>query len=184
MTPAEYWRTGAGLKNITPRGKAWPEGEGFGAFLLDLVGDDHLLEFGCGTGRLAVLFAPDRYTGVDICAGALARAGVTLPDHRFVLIGEHAPLPVADVTLFHTVLLHIPDDELHAVVERIHSRRVIVSEVCGRHWRRDGLPPVFNREPAEYAATFAPRYRLMQVRTRPYPHYVNTDLTVMEFERC
>lgn len=186
MSAAEYWRSGAGLGNITPRGKLWPEGPQFPAFLQNAVGDVTVLEFGCGIGRLARLFPPSRYVGADICAQALARAAVAYPAHRFVLIADDddPPLPEADTTLAHTVLLHVPDDRLAATVERFQSHRVIVSEILGRGWRRDGDPPVFNREAHDYAAAFAPRYRLMQVKTLPYPHYPKADLSMMEFERC
>lgn len=176
---SEYWRSGAGLSNITPQGKQWPEGEGFGTFLVGLIGDASVLEFGCGVGRLAGLFAPERYTGIDICPEAIERAQSAHPAHRFTLDGE---LPAADVTLLHTVLLHVPDGELGKLISRLSSPRVLVSEILGRHWRRSGDPPVFNREAEEYGAVFAPSYRLVSTETRPYPHYRDTDLTVLEFQ--
>lgn len=98
------------------------------------------------------------------------------------MLAEGAELPDADVTLCHTVLLHVPDDEIASTVARFASPRVIVSEVMGRKWRRDGLPPVFNREAYEYADVFDEAgFRLAGVMTRPYPHYPNTDLTILDF---
>lgn len=180
---AEYWRSGAGLGNITPHDKAWPEGEDFGAALSTLIGGESVLEFGCGIGRLAKLFAAQSYIGIDICAEAIEIARANLPHHRFSVIDEKSSLPVCDVTLLHTVLLHIPDGELNAIVNRLTSRRVIVSEVMGRHWRRDGELPVFNREADEYTMAFASRYDLARITRLRYPHYENTDLTIMEFDK-
>lgn len=183
VTPAEYWRSGAGLGNITPAGKAWPEGEGFPEALLALIGDGSpVLEFGCGVGRLAGLFEVEDYIGIDIAPPALAVARQALPGHRFELLAD--ALPSAAVTFAHTVLLHIPDDALAGTMALFTSPRVIVSEILGRHWRRSGNPPVFNREMSDYEAAFAPRYRLSEVMLHPYPHYRNTDLSIMEFVRC
>lgn len=183
MTPLDYWRSGAGLGNITPKGKPWPEGDDFPEFLSRLIGRATVLEFGCGTGRLAMCLEPERYVGVDVSPAALEIARQTCPTHRFELI-EAAELPDANVTLCHTVLLHVPDADLSATAARFASPRVIVSEVMGRQWRRDGDPPVFNRAPDEYAETFeAAGYRLAGILTRPYPHYRDTDLTILDF-RC
>lgn len=180
----EYWRSGRGLSNITPAGKQWPEGEGFAGFLAGLVGPSAVIEFGCGIGRLAGCFEPQRYFGVDICPRAVEIAGQTHPDHSFALLEELGELPLsADVTLAHTVLLHVSDEALNAVIARFESPRVIVSEILGRHWRRTGNPPVFNREMSDYEAAFAPRYRLAMRHAWPYPHYRDTSLTVMEFEK-
>lgn len=166
----------------------WPEGEGFPEFLAGIVGAPigagSVLEFGCGIGRLARCFDPGRYVGVDISEHAIAVARQSLPSHRFVVIGASGPLAPAAVTLAHTVLLHVSDEALQAVVDRFESPRVIVSEILGKHWRRPGNPPVFNREMSDYEAAFAPRYRLAARHSRPYPHYADTMLTVLEFERC
>jgi len=177
----DYWASGQGLGNITPRGKSWPEGEGFARLLRDLVGDRRVLEFGCGTGRLASLFDADRYVGVDVCAVALDQARSAHLGRDFRVIGDRGVLPLADVTLAHTVLLHVPDEELDDVVARFSSPRVIVSEILGRSWRRPGNPPVFNREPEDYVKAFAPRYVLTCALAHPYPHYRGTDVTLLEF---
>lgn len=107
-----------------------------------------------------------------------------MPSHRFVAVDCDDDLPRAEVTLAHTVLLHVPDDALAGVIARFTSPRVIVSEILGRHWRRAGDPPVFNREAEEYVSAFAPRYRLAARLEWPYPHYRDTDLTLMEFALC
>lgn len=181
MSAFDYWASGSGLENITPRGKAWPEGDDFSAFLAEVVGDVTVVEFGCGIGRLAGIFDPRRYLGLDICPAALMRARAARPEYEFVEIDDEVVLPSRAVTLVHTVLLHVPDECLERTIGRFASERVIVSEILGRHWRRGGNPPVFNREIGDYEAAFAPRYHLVGERRRPYPHYRDTDLSIMEF---
>lgn len=185
MTPEEYWRSGVGIAHITPPGNRSPEGDGFDEVLRDLVGNGVVLDFGCGVGRLAKVFEPDRYLGVDICADAVDIARQMLPWHRFKVLAEGDALPRADVTLIHTVLLHVPDgDPLHALIGRLSSERVVVSEIMGRQWRRGGEPPVFNREATEYGAAFAPAYRLNRIVAHSYPHYRGAELSMMEFVKC
>ena len=181
MTPREYWASGAGLGTITPAGIEWPEGADFPRILAAMVGPVPVLEIGCGTGRLAGVFEPTNYLGTDICAEAIDLAARANPRHRFTLHSDYETAPDADVTLFHTVLLHIPDDELPAMIARIRSPRVIVGEILGRRWRRPGNPPVFNRERADYEAAFAPARRLSRITAILYRRYANTDLSLMEF---
>lgn len=185
----DFWRSPAGLDCITPVGKRWPEGEEFPAFLSRVVDPDRpanalVLEFGCGTGRLAGCFEGMRYLGIDVSAHAIKIAQRAHPGHAFRVFGREERLPLVDVTLAHTVLLHVPDDELASVVERFNSPRVIVSEILGRHWRREGDPPVFNRDQIDYEVAFAPRYHLAARYSHPYPHYRDTELTLLEFTRC
>lgn len=185
-TAYDYWAQGRGLESITPKGLRWPEGPDFPEFLVRLIGNRIVLEFGCGIGRLAGLFDRYHYCGVDISKQALALAHVEHPHHRFELIDEHSVLPYAEVTLAHTVLLHVPDDKLRPTVSRFRSPVVFVSEILGTHWRRpfnpvDTRPPVFNRELDDYRSAFTPEYRLNLVTRRPYPHYPDTELSIMTF---
>lgn len=183
LTAEEYWRSGAGLAHITPPSNRSPEGDGFAEVLTGLIGDDSVLDYGCGVGRLAGLFGDDRYTGIDICPDAIERARLAHPKHWF--FSDYEARPPADVTLLHTVLLHVPDgDPLHVLIGRLSSKRIIVSEILGRTWRRSGEPPVFNREAEDYVAAFAPRYALHRAIEHPYPHYAATNLTMLEFVRC
>ncbi len=183
MSTLDFWRSEQGLEHITPRGKQWPEGDGFPRFIRRIAGEN-VLEFGCGIGRLAECFDPAQYVGVDVSAHAVSLARKRLPQHLFFVVGDSEKLPTTTTTLAHTVLLHIPDGHLGATVARFTSPRVLVSEILGRSWRRTGEPPVFNREAEEYASAFAPRYKLASSTTRPYPHYTETYMTLLEFEAC
>ncbi len=184
MSSLEFWRSERGLEHITPAGKTWPEGDGFPRFIRRIAGEN-VLEFGCGVGRVAECFDPAQYVGVDVSGHAITEARRRLPAHLFFTIDDTCELPVTTTTLAHTVLLHVPDENLDATVARFTSPRVVVSEILGRHWRRtEGDPPVYNREAGDYASAFAPRYRLASSTARPYPHYAATDLTLLEFELC
>ncbi|MEI9804088.1 MAG: class I SAM-dependent methyltransferase [Pseudolabrys sp.] len=184
MRAFEYWASGNGLDNITPAGKAWPEGEEFPDVLREAVGDRSVVEFGCGTGRLAKIFSADRYIGVDICFAAILQARMVVQGYSFRRITEASTLPDADVTLAHTILLHIPDEDIERTAGRFRSGGVIVSEILGRKWRRSGNPPVFNREQAEYEHVFAGLgFHLEDVRELPYPHYRDTNLTLLTFAK-
>lgn len=180
-----YWRENRGLGAITPAGKDWPEGNGFAQWFPMLVGDGAVLEYGCGTGRLATLFDPERYVGVDVSRVAIHVARLRCPAHSFVL----APDTTAGgfrTAFAHTVLLHIHDDDIGASVGWLceQAPRVLVSEIMSRKWRRPGDPPVFNREPAEYDTLFAERaYRLSLRLDQPYAHYPGELLTLLEFTR-
>ncbi len=171
-TAADFWRHNTDLRDITPRGERFPE---VGLFdVLRSACQGVVFEFGCGDGRLSPAFDPDRYFGFDINATALKVARVANPKHRFV--AEWMP---ADTWLAWTVLLHIPDDELPRVLDGANNyQRIVIGEVMGRRWRREGEPPVFNREPEEYEAMFERPVTRMKV---PYPRY-GCDLTVLVFD--
>ena len=132
---------------------------------------------GCGTGRLCEAFPPDQYVGIDISEAALASARWNHRGYRFELPDGQ----IGDTALLYTVLLHIADDDLADFVAAIPARRVVVAEVMGRAWRREGNPPVYNREPAEYEAAFSDR-ALVEVVERPYLHYPDTTIAFMVFD--
>lgn len=184
MSTVEYWRSRAGLQHITPGKDTWPEGEDFGAWLVELM-PGAVLEFGCGTGRLARAFPVERYIGVDVSSHALGAARAQ-SQHDFREVGEHETLPVADYAFAHTVLLHVSDDDISAVAARLVSAAptVFVSEIMDRKWRRRGNPPVFNREYSDYIDIFRDAGMAQCVaRTHPYHRYQDAYLTVLEFHR-
>lgn len=169
MKPTDYWRGNARLEHITPRGQRFPEVGLFAA--LQQVCRGHVFELGCGDGRLAPAFAPEGYTGMDINPAALARARQANPGHRFIAEWE-----AADTVLAYTVLLHLADEDLPAMLGRLQAYpRIVIGEIMGRQWRTPGVPPVFNRERAEYEAILGPAREVVRV---PYPHYAT------ELELC
>lgn len=172
MKPSDYWRSNSDLAHITPPGEEWPERGLEG--ILPVICTGRVFEFGCGYGRLASLFSPNRYVGMDINPAALVSAWDRNPQHSFTT--SWTP---AHTVLAYTVLLHIPDDEIKEVVGRMQEySRIVIGEVMGRRWRRPGNPPVFNRSAGEYAEMIGRPYTTQLVE---YPRY-KTHLTLLAFE--
>lgn len=180
-----YWAQEGALHHITPPGDRWPEGGDFPAWCgANLRG--RVLEFGCGDGRLASGFGPERYIGVDISSHAVARARLHNPDHTFFQVPEDHPLPYADLVLAHTVLLHVPDEDLPGVAATLTAAAptVLVSEIMGHQWRRGGDPPVYNRAPEDYEHVFGLfGMKLTQRWEHPYNRYGGVSLTMLQFRR-
>lgn len=184
-TPYEYWASGDGLTNVTPPSNGNPESAQFFEILTRKLFLQSVVEFGCGTGRLAKYFDPNLYLGVDICSAAVKYARFSNPLHKFKTLVSATEVVTSPNAIFaHTVMLHIPDESLEMTCCNFDAPMVVISEVLGRNWRRDGNPPVFNREINDYdrAMKFA-GYKLQRVEHAPYPHYKDTDLAVMEFHR-
>lgn len=172
LSPTDYWRGNSRLREITPKGERFPEVGLFEALGRHCTGS--VFEFGCGDGRLSPTFPADRYVGFDINPHAIAAARVANPAHRYVTDWERA-----DTWLAHTVLLHVPDDEIGAVIDRAKQYpRIVIGEVMGRKWRRAGDPPVFNREAHEYVEMVG---RDCETVLIPYPRY-GCDLHLLVFE--
>jgi SAM-dependent methyltransferase len=177
----DFWRAQNGVRHITPAGKANPEGAWLLPYLADVASHGFVVEIGCGPGRLACAFKPHAYLGVDLNERSIAEAIERNPLHAFDVVQDE--LPQGDVYLFHTVLMHVTDEELDALLGRIKAPVVCVSEMMGREWRREGDPPVFNREPFEYVAAFAAHgYALSQATTEIYDHY-QKPMTLLKFIR-
>ena len=172
MTPEEYWRSNERLQHITPPNERWPEIGLKEALQSAVVGK--VFEFGCGDGRLSPFFAADRYVGYDVNKHALAAAKTNNPKHRY-----ENKLEGADTALAYTVLVHVPDEQIKAVVGLLKGyKRIIIGEIMGRKWRRDGLPPVFNREAREYIDMIERPNKIVKVQ---YPRY-NCDLDLLIFD--
>lgn len=181
MTPFEYWELGYGLGNLTPPGVRWPEGPWFKQDFTDRFFGQDVVEFGCGDGRLAELFGKRRYVGVDICPRAIAIAQHQAPGYTFVHVDGSSKIEGGHVLFAHCVMLHVPDEELSATVGRFTQRRIVISEVLGKNWRREGNPPVFNRDIGDYEDAFSANgYGLKRVQFRPSAHYRGTDLAILE----
>lgn len=180
VEPYKYWQSGMGINHVTPKNLSWPEGESFPHYVKAHVGERSILDYGCGKGRFAGYFASSRYVGYDICSIFLDEARSVYPEHRFV---DNLSNIDTDVTLAHTVFLHISDDKILEVIKGIRSQTIIVCEVLGGRYRNDGNPPVFNRDLEEYIDMMK-GYRLKFQTNLPYSCYNNRQLTFLEFERC
>jgi SAM-dependent methyltransferase len=90
-----------------------------------LLADQHLIDVGCGSGRLAVPlsgYLTGRYSGFDVVADLVdyARAKVQRPDWRFQTI-DHIGIPepdgCADMVCFFSVLTHLLHEQSYWYLE-------------------------------------------------------------------
>jgi SAM-dependent methyltransferase len=162
QSPSEYWQNNARLEHITPPGERFPEQGLFDALQKAVTGT--VFEFGCGDGRLSSAFDHHLYAGFDINPSALDAAQKANPNHFY-----STEWVKCDTFLAYTVLLHVPDDEIQAVIDRAKTyKRIVIGEIMGRQWRRPGNPPVFNRDLTEYTDMIGRPYDIIRV---PYPRY-------------
>ena len=104
-------------------------------------------EVGCGTGRCCEAFAEGTYVGVDINGAAVQHARTWHPEHDFRHIGWDDAYPEADTYLFHTCLMHVPNEELAAVLVRAKPR-IVIYEVMEPLLNRRAL--VWHRSVEDY----------------------------------
>lgn len=176
MKSTEYWPLDMAHAVIQPVGQ---HAEGYDVInaiktLVDKIGYDSVLDFGCGNGRLSIAFDPQRYIGVDINGRAIDAARRENPSYAY--LGEISNLS-ADLVFCYTSLLHLDDDEILEWVSRLDCNKLIIAEMMGRDWRRNGLPPVYNREPGEYVEMIEALTPLRLVRQMklPHEHYAGRD---------
>jgi len=181
-----YWQSNA-LQNIIPIRPALGD-EVDGPAIIDTltgwVGDDNLLEVGCGRGRLAKYFESERYLGVDICYEAVTQAQLACPRHRFFWVEPLAALAPADVVLVYTVLHHVPCEIISQMIGTLTdaTERVIVAEVMDVRFRHYRVPPTINRSLEEYESLFkAYGFKLNRSVVLPYAAYDDRKMTVAEF---
>lgn len=109
-----------------------------------------LCDVGCGIGRVAPLFDPGWYIGIDLNGVAIAKAKEEQSEYPFEEFQWGDPYPQAGVYLFWTVLLHVPDNELSSVLSKacVHGDTIIIVETMDAHFRRIG--PDFQRNEDDY----------------------------------
>lgn len=149
----KQWSGSKGSNNVYPKryGK-WPDEDSVRKLQELCLG--RVCDVGCGTGRCAEAFSPDRYVGIDINEDAIRVARREYPRYTFETVGWDDPYPVVDTYLFYTVLLHIPDDELIGIFNKtcngnIHSRLVVFE--CMNRENRNEDRGNFQRDSQQYA---------------------------------
>jgi SAM-dependent methyltransferase len=145
-----------------------------------MVQNKTLVEFGCGYGRLQPLFF-DSYVGVDICRAAVEKG---IADGRNVrLIEPDDPIPIADVCLCYTVLLHVEVDDLKSVINRIKDAagEVVVVERTGMEVISDMMPPGPARPVGFYDSLFQPLKRQETIKKRHHGYRSNMHYTIMRY---
>jgi len=114
-----------------------------------LTNDTHLLDVGCGSGRLAVRLAANgfrgRYLGLDVVPALLYHARARTPQFEFAeTTGLTAPAELSsfDMVSFFSVFTHIPFEAYYRWLQESHrvlrpGGRVVVTFlefVDPRHW--------------------------------------------------
>lgn len=153
-TPEEAFWISEGKDHIIPAtGTEFPEGFDVGEVLRRFIEPGQsVIEFGCGVGRIARFFEPAQYLGIDINPGAVAAARARNPRHQHRIWDIGYALPRTDTVLIYTVLLHVSDDAIASILKTVVDSAdiVIIAEIMDSRWRREGNPPVFNRDTEEY----------------------------------
>lgn len=194
MSAEQFWQT-EGMEHIIPQGFGeFPEGFDVRDEIRNLVQElpyNEVIDFGCGYGRLCESFDPAKYWGIDISPSAIEEAQKSFSTYRFSLANEG--VKSADLIFAYTVFLHLSDKELHKALSHLRCKWLVVAEILGREWRRDGLPPVYNRDLQDYI-TMMRSHDLILMRhvKKPYQRYAdspwyqgkNTDLSFLVFKKC
>ena len=172
---SSFWKN-AGLDYIIPNtGTEFPEGFDLYKILQEFIPSEmSVVEIGCGYGRLCSAFSPDKYHGVDINPAAIAYGQDRFPGYQLSLAEPWAPLPKADAAIAYCTAFHVPDGELARFLKLLtdSSDTVLIAELMDRRWRREGNPPIFNREPEEYVTgMLAENYYLTNLLKMPYKRY-------------
>ena len=85
-------------------------------FVSQLPGAEHVLDLGCGDGRLTSFLGAGTLTAADTSDVALRRAAARLPDAEVVLVAPDEPLPFADgefeLVLCTETIEHVRDVQL------------------------------------------------------------------------
>ena len=191
MDTTEFWKE-QGHKYIIPTvGGEFPEGWDVKSYLTELCDGKLVTEIGCGIGRLSPAFPPEHYIGIDISPKVLEIAESKNKNYKYLLHNQGDSYPQADVRLVYTVLLHIDDDCIGDFIENLceDTESVVVAEIMARMWRREGNPPVFNREALEYITLFEKcGFELDYNNEKPYERYKDhrlgpTNITFLCFKK-
>jgi len=155
----QFWTQNKKVMHIIPPSSTsdFPEGWDVQTFLKTIIGDESVVEVGCGYGRLVDKFDPSQYKGVDINPSAVAMAQERHPEYQFSVYTLGDNLPTSDWLLLYTVLLHVSNDDIADFLGQITSNcsKVIISEIMYQSPGkppRPGKPPVWNRTEETYVS--------------------------------
>ena len=175
----QFWKQKGGEYLKPHVGGEFPEGFPVIDYLGYEIGDKNVLEVGCGDGRLCGAFSPHGYLGLDINQAIINTAGIKHPGYKFQSCSYFDIYPASDVVLLYTLLLHIADENIEQFLKNIteSTKKIVIAEILGRAWRREGIPPVYNREEHEYInilKTFG--FRLDKHNRFLYARYENFNM--------
>lgn len=94
-----------------PTGPAYHESEDCVNAIVEFVGNRTVRDIGCGYGRLATKFNPEKYVGYDLCAAAVKKGARMFPGYKFVH-WNHEHLKPAEATLLISVAKCVSDEDI------------------------------------------------------------------------
>ncbi len=173
----EFWDGKRGLANIKPKriGSKW---ESFDAVKIvrTLCGEGTVNDVGCGTGRLSEAFGCFDYAGFDLNPAAIEIANRRFFEqadrqrqYEFNTVEDYKDIPAADIFLFHSSALHIPDDELVTLSKRA-GHKIVIGETLRGHTNKKpnpkpGLAPHYSRSAQDYVKLLLPDWTLRHNET-------------------
>lgn len=162
-TTYKFWTNNKRVNHIIPpdfevAGIKFPEGWDVLEMLKETIGDESVVEIGCGYGRLVGAFAPTQYKGFDINPHAIKKAKKDYPSYNFGVF-DLKTLPASIWVLLYTVLLHVSDNDIDMFLKTVTSKcsKIFLGEIMKETIRKlpkRGKPPVFNRTSANYVEIF------------------------------
>lgn len=92
---------------------------------LDIMDNEHVIDFGCGIGRYAPFFKPSHYLGIDPVTKAVSLARAKNPEYNFEVDEGNSGIK-SELIICFTVLQHImnPDE----TIKRFDCRRLALYE--------------------------------------------------------
>lgn len=141
MKHSQFWQA-QGLDNIKPAhvGDKW-ESYDTPKLVANLVGEDSIVDVGCGTGRLARAFKPEQYIGIDLNENAISLSRKKHPEYKFKILKKYSDVPRQDVMLLHSVALHVPDDEIKELCKRAQKRIILAETMLDTFTGNKNKPP-------------------------------------------
>jgi len=105
--------------------------------LMPHVPKGKVLEAGCGTGTLALLFDKDKYTGLDVSQRFIDFAGKQYPGYKFIVADLTKKLPFKDKEFDTAIILwtlhHVKDWKFALNELKRVSKRVVIGEITYKY---------------------------------------------------
>lgn len=151
-----FWLRNDAYRVITPLDDRYPEGKDEMFNILRIVvGNRFVVELGCGDGRLAEGFSATKYCGYDPNKKHIELAKKNFPNHIFLHKDVAYTSGDDAVLLIWNVFMHVPDEEIGAIAQKLKFDRIVIGEVMDSKYRSAGnASPCFNRPREDYENLF------------------------------
>lgn len=126
---AYFWKTEGINEYRWSDGPVYHEGEHNVNKIVKFVGGTTVRDCGCGYGRLATKFNPDKYIGYDLHPGAITKAQRMFPTYKFA-VWDSPVLDFAETTIFVNGPWCVHDDEIESVIETLctNTNALVIAE--------------------------------------------------------